>query len=82
MSSLTHYPIWKPASQQWMIETRECDDAPVQVRHPTPAEAKFLDAHRVEAYEKEAQRQLRVNRVLMSDPVVIQALRNLRDARL
>lgn len=83
MADHVNYPIWLPREQRWVIEIRPDDDQVLLCRRdPTPAEARFLDAHRIEAYEKEAQRQLRVNRVLMSDPVVLQALRNLRDLHL
>lgn len=74
-------PIYIPNKGWFLEELDDCGNL-LSTRAPNEVEATWLRNHPVEGLNLRAEHELIERRRLLSDPVVLEALRNLRTARL
>lgn len=74
-------PKFLPHQQEWIIEERDDQGVLLQSIKPNSKEAAWLKKYPTRGLDLCAERELIENRKLLSDPIVIEALKNLRNLR-
>lgn len=74
-------PLYVPG-KGWFVEERDDCGNLIATRLPGDGEQRWLDRNPVLALDMRAEFELLENRRLLSDSVVVEALRNLRTARM